>query len=85
LGIYGITCCTSEKGKIKQPEPGTRSVAIIELNGLKFRDLNKNGDLDKYEDWRLTAEERSIELRSHINYVELEGSVPRSRAKGNRA
>ena len=28
-------------------------VKIIYKDGLPFKDLNKNGQLDKYEDWRL--------------------------------
>ena len=27
---------------------------ILEQDGYKFKDLNKNGELDPYEDWRLT-------------------------------
>ena len=27
-----------------------------------FKDLNKNGELDKYEDWRLSAKERTKDL-----------------------
>ncbi|TAL42312.1 MAG: beta-glucosidase, partial [Chitinophagaceae bacterium] len=30
-------------------------VKIITVGGLAFKDLNKNGNLDKYEDWRLPA------------------------------
>src|SRR5436190_2111565 len=37
-----------------QPTLGTRGVPIIEQTGLRFRDLNRNGILDPYEDWRLT-------------------------------
>jgi beta-glucosidase len=32
------------------PESG---VKILTVEGLQFKDLNKNGKLDKYEDWRL--------------------------------
>lgn len=28
------------------------TTAIIEVDGLKFKDMNKNGALDVYEDWR---------------------------------
>ena len=45
----------------KQPKLGTKSVKILEVAGLEFRDLNKNDTLDPYEDWRLTAEERSTD------------------------
>ncbi len=35
---------------------------ILEDGGLKFKDMNKNGQLDPYEDWRLDIEERVWDL-----------------------
>lgn len=35
------------------------SVKILTVDGKKFKDLNKNGKLDKYEDWRLPVDERA--------------------------
>ena len=32
---------------------------FIQVDGLYFKDLNKNGQLDPYEDWRLSIEERA--------------------------
>jgi len=71
--MIGITSCSTEKDKKSQPELGTRSAGIIEKHGLKFKDLNKNGKLDKYEDWRLTAEERSKDLLSKMSLEEKAG------------
>jgi len=34
-------------------------VKILTVDGLAFKDLNKNGRLDKYEDWRLPVAERA--------------------------
>ena len=72
LIVAVLVSCT---GKEKKPQPvlGTRSVAIIEKRGLKFKDLNKNGKLDKYEDWRLTPEERSKDLLSKMSVEEKAG------------
>jgi len=67
-----MVACTG-KGKKPQPVLGTRSVAIIEKHGLKFKDLNKNGKLDRYEDWRLTPEERSKDLLSKMSVEEKAG------------
>jgi len=64
--------CTSKEKK-PQPVLGTRSVALIEKKGLKFKDLNKNGKLDKYEDWRLTPDERSKDLLSKMSVEEKAG------------
>ena len=35
-----------------QPELGARVKDIIEVDGYQFKDLNDNGELDPYEDWR---------------------------------
>lgn len=59
--------------KLEQPELGTRSVKLIEAKGLKFKDLNKNGKLDPYEDWRLTATQRSKDLLSRMSVEQKVG------------
>jgi beta-glucosidase len=68
-------------------ELGVRTVKIIEVDGLKFKDLNKNGQLDKYEDWRLSAEERSKDLLSKMSVEEKVGFmlISTTRMKNDRA
>lgn len=34
-------------------------VKLIQQNGYCFKDMNRNGVLDKYEDWRLSFDERA--------------------------
>jgi beta-glucosidase len=65
--------CNSGKDQKPQPVLGTRTVTIIEKRGLKFKDLNKNGKLDKYEDWRLTPDERSKDLLGKMSLEEKAG------------
>lgn len=48
-------------------------VRILEVDGLKFKDLNKNGKLDKYEDWRLPVEERSKDLVRKMSTEQIAG------------
>lgn len=57
----------------KQPVLGTRSAKLIKVDGLSFKDLNQNGKLDKYEDWRLTPEERSKDLLGQMSLEEKVG------------
>ncbi len=71
--MVGITSCSSGKDEKPQPVLGTRSVGLIEKRGLKFKDLNKNGSLDKYEDWRLSSDERSKDLLSQMSLEEKAG------------
>ena len=44
----------------------TSHIRLILNKGFAFKDLNKNGKLDKYEDWRLPAEERAKDLASQM-------------------
>ncbi|MGD0340470.1 MAG: hypothetical protein ABSA76_02005, partial [Bacteroidales bacterium] len=69
----GIISCSTGKETKPQPVLGNRSVAIIQKHGLKFKDLNKNGKLDKYEDWRLSPDERSKDLLSKMSLEEKAG------------
>jgi len=73
LALFLLVSNKSVKVNKSQPILGTRSVKIIEENGLKFRDLNKNGQLDQYEDWRYPAEERSLDLLSRMTVEEKVG------------
>src|SRR5665647_3357423 len=56
-----------------QPVLGHRSVNILKIGNLEFKDLNKDGHLDKYEDWRLSPEERSADLLSKMSVEEKAG------------
>ena len=58
------------------PESG---IKIITVSGKKFKDLNKNGKLDKYEDWRLSADERAKDLASKMTVEQIAGLMLYSR------
>ena len=46
------------------------SKEIIEADGLNFKDLNANGQLDVYEDWRKDADTRAADLLSQMTVRE---------------
>lgn len=48
-------------------------VKILTVDGFAFKDLNRNGKLDKYEDWRLSTEERAKDLASQLSLDEIAG------------
>jgi len=52
------------------PESG---VSIIEDGGYAFKDLNRNGVLDVYEDWRKSPEERAKDLAAQLSVEEIAG------------
>ena len=51
----------------------TSGVKILTIEGLSFKDLNKNGKLDKYEDWRLPVDERAKDLASKLSVDQIAG------------
>ena len=55
---------------LEQPVLNPRVKEIIEVDGYQFIDLNSNGELDKYEDWRLDAETRADDLVSQMTVRE---------------
>lgn len=48
-------------------------VEILTVEGHSFKDLNKNGELDKYEDWRLSIDERAKDLASKMTVEQIAG------------
>jgi beta-glucosidase len=56
-----------------QPIINARVAPLLQLNGLLFKDLNKNGKLDKYEDWRLPLDERVNDLVAQMTIEEKAG------------
>lgn len=48
-------------------------VKILTVDGQAFKDLNKNGQLDPYENWRLLHRERAKDLASRLSIEEIAG------------
>ena len=46
----------------QQPIISARVVQVLQIDGLLFKDLNKNGKMDVYEDWRQPIDERVKDL-----------------------
>ena len=66
LLVLGVLPAMAEDAPV-QPELVARVKDIIEVDGYQFKDLNDNGELDPYEDWRLTPEERADDLISQMD------------------
>ena len=54
-------------------------VNIIQVDGLAFKDLNKNGSLDIYEDWRKPVAERAKDLAAKMTVEQMAGLMLYSR------
>ena len=48
-------------------------VQLITKGGYAFKDLNRNGKLDVYEDWRKSPERRAADLASQLSIEEIAG------------
>src|SRR6185436_8436443 len=59
----------------QQPSLGAVSVPLLTVGGLRFKDLNRNGRLDPYEDWRLTSHVRAADLVAQMTLEEKAGSA----------
>jgi beta-glucosidase len=62
-------------GQATAPQPiiNSRVAPILQINGLLFKDLNKNGKLDVYEDWRRPIAERVNDLVAQMTVEEKAG------------
>ena len=67
----------------KAPVVESRVKDIIKVNGRLFRDLNDNGTLDRYEDWRLTDEQRAADLVSRMTLEEKAGLMQITSLRGD--
>ncbi|MFI5808764.1 glycoside hydrolase family 3 protein [Streptomyces sp. NPDC051561] len=56
-----------------QPRLSTREAPLITSQGLRFRDLDRNGRLTPYEDWRLSDSARARDLLSRMTLEEKAG------------
>ncbi len=52
---------------------GVTSAPILQDRGYAFKDLNRNGFLDVYEDWRRPARERASDLAAQLSIEEIAG------------
>lgn len=68
----GYILIENQGGKTLGYSPAS-GVQILEVDGYAFKDLNRNGKLDPYEDWRLPIEERLQDLASRMSIEQIAG------------
>jgi beta-glucosidase len=86
LSIVGISQKNTVNKK-SQPFLGYKTVQLLNLEGFQFKDLNKNGKLDKYEDWRLSDDVRAKDLLTKMSVEDKVGFmlISTSRLKSERS
>ncbi len=79
LGLIGVISISGGGAGVNlyaaQPKLGARAVKILEVDGLRFKDLNKNGKLDIFEDWRRPIGDRVNDLVSQMTVEEKAGMM----------
>lgn len=76
LGLCCLCFCTPGNKLSRnfvQPTLASRSAKLLTAEGFQFKDLNKNGRLDPYEDWRQPVEKRVDNLLSQMTLEEKTG------------
>jgi beta-glucosidase len=73
--LLGLGCAILPLIAKAQPVLSSRAVPILTVHGLRFRDLNRNGRLDRYEDWRLSPEARAADLLARMTLAEKAGQM----------
>jgi beta-glucosidase len=68
----GFNLVKNEDGATLGYSPDSE-VSILTVDQVAFKDLNKNGTLDPYEDWRLSADERAKDLASKMSVEQIAG------------
>jgi beta-glucosidase len=86
ISIVGISQKNTVNKK-SQPFLGYKTVQLLNLEGFQFKDLNKNGKLDKYEDWRLSNDTRAKDLLTKMSVEDKVGFmlISTSRLKSERS
>jgi beta-glucosidase len=80
-GVSATGSAASRVEPLKQPQLESHLVPIVESEGQRFRDLNRDGRVNAFEDWRLTPEVRAKDLVSRMTLPEkagtmMHGSIP---------
>jgi beta-glucosidase len=73
LLFFVLTFTNTFSQKPIQPKLGYRTAKILKKNNLTFKDLNQNGKIDKYEDWRLPIDARVKDLIAKMTIEEKAG------------
>src|SRR4029079_11936867 len=72
--VFAAAETMAANGKpVEQPEIGARVVKVLRVDGLLFKDLDKNGTLDAYEDWRRPIDERVEDIVGRMQVEEKAG------------
>lgn len=70
-----LAAFSSAAAAATQPDLGVRDGKIISVEGLRFRDLDRDGKLSPFEDWRLSSAQRAADLVARMTLEEKAGEM----------
>lgn len=70
-----VICCSLSRVQAQSVQPALQvdKIELLKINGQQFKDLNKNKQLDVYEDWRRPISERINDLVAQMTIEEKIG------------
>jgi beta-glucosidase len=68
----GFTAVENNGGSTLGYDPAS-GITLLTVDRYAFKDLNKNGKLDAYEDWRLSVDERAQDLAKQMSKEQIAG------------
>lgn len=71
-GLWLAATCSASAASLKID---TQSIPLLTISGMPFKDMNRNGSLDPYEDWRLTPKQRAADLVTRMTLEEKAGAM----------
>ncbi|NRR30880.1 glycoside hydrolase family 3 C-terminal domain-containing protein [Oxalobacteraceae bacterium] len=83
MALCGCTDGPTKEKTVAQAQFGSTTYTLLEKDQLKFKDMNRNGVLDPYEDWRLTPEVRADDLIARMTVQEKAGLMLHGTAPAN--
>lgn len=69
-GSLAVGPAFAQEERYQQPTLNPHVKSVMEVDGYQFIDLNSNGELDVYEDWRQDADTRAADLVSQMTVRE---------------
>jgi beta-glucosidase len=75
FAVSGMAAAQAAPPSAAQPKLGSRTGALITSGGLTFRDLDRDGKLSPYEDWRLSPQARAADLTARMTLDEKAGAM----------
>lgn len=83
LAIAAMLAGCTQASSVEQVVLEARHKQIIEADGLRFRDLDSDGKLSPFEDWRLPASARANDIVSRMTLEEKLGTLLHGSLPGN--